>query len=841
MKKSFDLKKVLMQALPIAVFLVVALIYCKPALQGLQIEQHDFIQWKAMAKDAENYLAKNGEYPQWVNTMFAGMPSYNIAFNSNAIVPYYVVKVLSLWLPQPFMYFFMACIAFYFLSQVLRIRPWIGVLAALGFAYCSYDPIIIVVGHHTKMVTIALMPALLGALIMLYEKKYWLGGALAALFTSAMVVNNHLQIIYYMMIVIGFMTLAYIIEWIKKGEWKTLVTAGSIATVAAVLGALTCAVQLFTTYDYSKESMRGGKANLLSDTASATAAKTTTGLDIDYAFRWSYGIPETFTLLVPNVNGGASKSLGEESRFYETIMEKIQTGAIDQNSAQQVAQFGTEYWGDQPFTSGPVYMGAIICLLFILGMFTSNNRHRWWALAASLFGIVLAWGSNFMGFNSFLFEYMPMYDKFRAPSQSLVIPQLLFPMIGMIGLQHLLFNNQSNAQKAQILKWTGITMGAIILLVVFYYFSADFASANEKSALKEITASNPTLAAPVKDVFKAAGEDRKSLFGSDLVRSLLLIGAGFALLWLAFKQKIKPMVAIMALLVLSTFDLLAIGKRYLNDDSYAEKENTEADGYLAASNPGLYKALSSIQQQDPDIHFRVFNTTSDPFNDALTSAMVRSVGGYHPAKLSIYQDLIEHQLSKQNMNVYNMLNTKYFVVPGQQGPQVQQNPGAMGAAWFVKQLHFVPDARAEMKSLDSLNLTDTAIIQEMYRSEIKNNPVWDSAASIKLQVYDNNEISYVIIAPTNQFAVLSEVYYSRGWNAYVDGKQTPVVKTNYALRGVSIPAGTKLLELKFEPVSFKTGSLVTTISSVILLLLLAFAIFIEIKGSRKPTGNVEKV
>ncbi|HSC55384.1 MAG TPA: YfhO family protein [Phnomibacter sp.] len=827
-----DFKKWLPHVIAIGIFLVVTLLYCKPALEGLAIEQHDLIQWKGMAADAQQYLSKNGEYPLWTNTLFGGMPTYNIAYPSNIVIPVYLVKIMGLGLPEPFLYFFLACVTFYFLSQVLRINSWIGILAALGFAYCSYDPIIIVTGHHTKMMTIAIIPALLASVLLVFEyRKYWIGGALTALFTSTVVMFNHLQMVYYTLLVMGIMAVAYAIVWIKNGEIKRLITSASVSILAGVIGVLACAVSIFTTYDYSKETMRGGKANLApTDSLQSKAAKISSGLDVEYAFRWSYGIPETFTLIVPNAQGGVSKGLGEESHFYQAIMEKVQNRELDQNLAQQVAQFGTEYWGNQPFTSGPVYLGAIICFLFVLGMVHVKSMHKWWILAASVLGIVMAWGSNFMGFNNFLFEYLPMYNKFRAPSQSLVIPQLLFPVIGMLGLQQLLFSNEDEKEKLKSLKLAGIITAGILVLAAFFYFSADFSSGNEKEALKQIAVSNPSIAQPVKDVIKAAGEDRAGLFKNDLFRSFILIAIGFGILWVSLKQKMKPIIPVVVLLVLTAYDLLAVANRYLNAESYAEKDNTEVTNYLANSNPQLFKTLSDIKNGDTDSHYRVFNTTSDPFNDALTSAMVRSVGGYHPAKLSLYQDLIEHQLGKSNMNVYNMLDTRYFIVNTPQGLQAQQNPGALGAAWFVKNIHYVPTAAAEMQSLDSLNLKDTAIVNESFKSSIAAAPQWDSAASIQLAKYDNNEIEYAIKTVNPQFAVLSEIYYSRGWNAYADGKQVPIIKTDYALRGVAVPAGTQKLVLKFEPESYKTGSMVTNIASLLMLVVFVVGIYFERKN-----------
>ena len=629
------------------------------------------------------------------------------------------------------------------------------------------------------------------------------------------------------------MVVAYAVVYIRSGQVKRLFTAGSIALGAAILGALACAVNLFTTYDYSKESMRGGKASLVTDTSKNAPGKATNGLDVEYAFRWSYGIPETFSLIVPNVNGGASAGLGEDSKFYETLVGKVQSGQIEQGLAQQVAQFGTSYWGDQVFTSGPVYLGVIICLLFILGMTNVTSFHKWWMLAASVLGIIMAWGSNFMAFNEFLFNHLPMYNKFRAPSQSLVIPQLLFPIVGMMGLQQFIFGDTTSGEKWKNLKIAGIITGAVLLMVTAYYFTATFSSAREKDVIQQIGKTNPTIALPVKEVISAAAEDRKEIFKTDLTRSIILAALGFVVLWLYTKQKMKPVIPLAALLLLNAYDLLAVGKRYLNDDNYAEKDVTEAAAYLQQSNPQLYKALLSINQ-DKDPHFRVFNATGDSFNDALTSSMVRSVGGYHPAKLSIYNDLIENQLSKQNMNAFDMLDTKYFIVPGgEQGAMVQQNPNALGAAWLVKSILYVPDERAEMKSLDSINVRDTAIVDIRFKGDVPMPPLWDSSSSIKLTVYDNDLIEYDVNAPKQQFAVLSEIYYSRGWKAFADGKEIPIVKTDYALRGVSIPAGTKKLVLKFEPASYKAGRMTTNIASLLLLIMFAVGIFMEYRNRKE--------
>ena len=831
---KLDFKKLLPHLIAIGIFLIVALVYCKPALEGLSIEQHDTIQWKGMAKDPEDFKAVHGHYPSWTKSMFGGMPTYNIAFHSNAYVPYLIDRVISFGLPQPINYFFLACICFYFLAQVMRINPWISILAALGFAYCSYDPIIISVGHHTKMISMALMPALLAGVLLIYEKKYWIGGALTALFTGALVVHNHLQIVYYTIIIIFFITVVYAIRWIKQKDFKTLITAGLVAAVMAGLGALSCAVQLFTTKDYAKESMRGGRADLGDDKTSTTAKNG--GLDIDYAFAWSYGIPETFTLLVPNVNGGISRGLGEESKFYETLVGKVQSRELDQQLAQQVGQMGSEYWGPQTLgTSGPVYLGAIICLLCILGAIIADNKHKWWIIISCVLAIMMAWGSNFMAFNKFLFEYLPMYKNFRVPTLTLVIPQLLFPLLGALGLQQLLFGSLTEEQKLKAVKLTGIVTGVIVAFIGIYYFSATFMSPRDAEIIKNVQQDNPSLARTIKDVLAAAAEDRQGLFKADLIRTLFLLVVGLGILFAFTKKMLKPVATIIALMIVSTGDLLAVGTRYLNEEKYAEATDVEPQESVMVSNAPMYKALKSIEA-DKDPHYRVLNNAmGSVYDDALTSAFVRSIGGYHPAKISIYEDLRDNITRKFNMNVLNMLDTRYVIVPTEQGPQVQTNPDAFGPAWLVKNIRFVPDAKTEMASLDSNDLKETAFVQESFKADIKELPQYDSSAFIKLKTYDNELITYDIHAPAPQFAVLSEVYYASGWNAYADGNKIPIVKTDYALRGVAIPKGTKELKLTFEPESHKKGFAISAAMNYILVLLVIAGLAIEVIRNRKKS------
>lgn len=826
------LKQLQPHLIAIGIFLIISVLFCRPAIQGLVVNQPDLMQWKAMAQDGFNYKEKHGDFPEWTNSMFGGMPAYAIAFGNNAAIAPYLTGLLTFGLPEPISYFFLCCITFYFLSQVLRVNSWLGIAGSLAFAFASYNPIIIVTGHHTKMMAIAYMPGLIAALLLIFEhRKYLMGAALTAIFTSALVAYNHLQMVYYVLLVILCMGISYAIIWIRQKDMAHFTKAAGLSLIAGLLGVFSTATGLFTTYDYAPETMRGGKANLDASFTGDSTKAPTTGLDIDYAFRWSYGIPETLTMLVPNANGGASESLGEESNFYQTVVEKMNSRQIDQNLLQVIQRFGSEYWGEQPFTSGPVYTGALIFLLAVIGVVFADKKYTVWMVAASVIGIILAWGSNFMAVNEFLFNHLPMYNKFRAPSQSLVMPQLLLPALGILGLQAFFFGGKPADERLKKLKTAGIAATGILALAVIYYFSADYKSANEADIIKQIAQQSPEASNQAKEILNAAAEDRKGLFGSDLFRTLAIVGIGFALIFLTLRDKIKPGLLFVLISALVLIDELPVAARYLAEENYVEPENSDINNYVAEVNPQLYKVLQSMES-DKDPHFRVFNTATDPFNDALTSAKARSVGGYHPAKLSIYQDLIEHQLSKQNMNVFNMLNTKYFIVNGQNGLEYQMNPGAFGAAWLAREIMYVKDANEEMRALDSTNLRSVAVVQEKYKTDIAAAPLVDSTASIQLTVYDNDLVEYKVNAPTPQFAVLSEIYYSRGWKAYANEKEVPIVKTNYVLRGVSLPAGTSSLRLEFKPDSYYTGKKVTNAVELGILLLLLGAIFLEVKNRK---------
>lgn len=798
----------------VVVFLIAALIFCSPALSGKVISQSDVVHWKGMAQNLFEYKDKFGHYPLWTTSMFSGMPAYSIAIETqNLIQAGYFHYLFTLFLPKPFAFFFLACVSFYFLCQVFRINSWISILAALAYDYASYSAVIVAVGHDTKMLAMGYVPALVGALVLLYEGKYWLGGALTVLFTALLIGMNHLQISYYFLIVAVFMSLGYAYRWIKEKQFKHLALSLAIALVAGITGVLANATNIFVTYDYSKATMRNGTLSL--DTASNGQTKKA-GLPIDYAFGWSYGKSETFTLLVPGVYGGSSSGeLDGDSKLAQNLAAR----GVPEDQAAQFAQGMPSYWGPQPGTSGPVYLGAVMCFLFLFGMVYLKTWQKWWILAAVVFTILLSWGRHFEAFNTFLFNYMPFYNKFRAPSMSLVVPQLLFPLVGAMALQRVFFADDSREEKWKGLKLGALVTGGVMLVALMMYFSFDYKGDNDQNLIQYFQQLMQGQAQAATDMYNDLRDSRQGLFGSDLLRSIILIALAASLLAAFIKNKLSYTVAISGLIILNVFDLFGVGKRYLNEDNFVQP-----DQYDAVFTP----TQADLQIKQDTGYYRVLNLTQDVFNDAITSYHHNSIGGYHPAKLSITEDLLTYQLrNKQPMNVevLNMLNAKYIITGDQQSgqPIVQQNPAALGAAWFVKGLRFAPDGIGVMNALDNFTPRDTAVLAVSDQNRATAPAPTDSAATITLLKHDNDQMVYRSNNTANGFGVFSEIFYDRGWKAYIDGKETPIIRTNYVLRGLNIPAGQHEIRFEFRPASYYTGETIGMIANILIFLVLIAA------------------
>ncbi len=823
----------------IVVFVVVAAIYCKPALEGKVLQQTDIIHWKGVAQQSFDYKEKYGHYPLWTNSMFAGMPAYQVAMErTSAISLSYLHYIFTLGLPKPVCFFFLACLMFYIMCMALRINPWISAGVAIAYAYSTFDPIIISAGHDSQMLSIAYAPGVLAGLFLLYDKKYWAGSALTLIFSGMLIGQTHQQIVYYTLLIIGAIGIAYLVKCIREKQVKHFVIANALAMLCIAGGFASNALMYFTTYEFSKESMRSGKSELTVNPDGTK--KPTGGLDKEYAFNWSYGIGETFTLITPGIYGGGGREFTSPGKFAEKLSEL----GIPEDAAIQNTN-GSLYWGAQPFTAGPVYLGAIICALFIFGMFFLNSWHKWWMAAIVVFAIIMAWGKNFAGFNDFLFNYFPFYNKFRAPTMALVIPQLVFPLMAALALQQILFQNINKDLLWKKFKTSAYTVGGIIAILVAFYFTADFKGGRDSQIKDNFTSGmlrqaqgKPTpemqqqVTQSVQSIMKALQNDRKDLMGGDLLRSTLLIAVALTLIGLFIKGKIKAPLAIAGILLLSSYDVLAVGKRYLNDDNFIDASDYETNFTPTAADNTI--------KADPG-YFRVFDQTgNDPFADARASYYHNSLGGYLAARLGLYEDLINNQLRKGNKRVYDMLNTKYIIQQNPSNGQVAaiQNPDAFGACWLAKSIHYVKDGNEEMKALDSINVKDTVIIQDKYKSLISAAPVNDSTASISIVRNVNDTIIYKSSAKTNQFAVFSEIYYDKGWNAFIDGKKAEILRVDYALRGLSLPAGDHTIEFKFEPQSYKTGNTLAVIASLAAYLLLIAAAWFGWKNVNKTEEPV---
>ncbi len=822
------LRRILPHVIAFVLFLGIAVIYCRPALEGKVLQQHDITQWEGAVHQSQVFQQEHGHMPLWTNSMFGGMPTFQIGKDYNNVIPGYVHSILTLGLPAPAQFFFLACICFYFLCIVLRVNPYLGILGALGFAYATYNPVIIVAGHATKMWAMAYMPAVLASIILIFEKKYWTGTALAALFTATMIAMNHPQIAYYFFITVFIMTIFYIVNWIRAKQYKHLAISLALVLLAGVTGLMVNAGNLLSTYEYQKETIRGG-SSALTDTTVKNAVPQT-GLDKDYAFSYSAYISEPLVMMFPRMFGGSAQGSeidAEKSKALEAL------STLPQQLQQQLPM--RYYWGgisqDGRFggTSGPPYSGAVICFLAILSMFVLDGKHKWWALTAILFTCLMAMGSYFKDFNYFLFDHFPFYNKFRAPSMALVIPQLLLPMLAVLGVNAYI-NTHDKKTLLPKLKKGMIATGVVFVVMFLLYFSFDFMTPGDRDLMKTARGANqPQLLDAVKAFYDGLVADRKSLMLMDIFRSLGFIAIAFATLWLVIRQSLKPILAIAILSLFTFIDLIVIDSKYLNTETYQDDLGEGGNFRTGKADEALLADKS---------YFRVFNFSNDAFSEAVTSYHYNSLGGYHAVKLRLYQDLIEHQFSPQpNLAVLNMLNTKYFIQKDQSGvtQQVQQNEGALGNAWLVPHIEYVKNADAEMAAITHFNPKDTAFVQESFKASIPFAPVADSTASIRLDKNLNDVMDYSFNSSTNQFAVFSEIYYQSGWKAFIDGKETPIVKTDYVLRGLAVPAGKHAVEFRFEPASFILGEKLTTIFSIVLVILIIGAIVMAWWSNRKQS------
>ena len=811
--KSINFKAIYPHLIAVVAFLIVAVIYCKPALEGKVLQQSDNIQWKAMYEDQRKAKEETGTLPLWTNGMFSGMPGYQIAMEvDNPFSIGYAFTLLTFGLPKPFYFFILASICFYLLTQIMRINPYLGIFGGLSYAFATYHPILIGAGHETKMIALGYLPAFIGGLILIYEKKHLWGLAITALFTGLLISANHPQISYYGIIIAIFMTLGYIIHWVKARAFKTMIIALGIALLGGIIGVLCNIVVLATTMEYSKESIRGG--SVLADEKSNN---NKTGLNKDYALSYSFNIKEPLVMMFPRIFGGSTGNL-EVSEDKSKAIEALQQ--MPQELGQQLQGYLQFYWGGiTKGTSGPPYSGAIVCMLALLGLSFLPNKHKWWMIGATVLAFMMSWGSYFESFNVFLLDHLPMYNKFRAPSMIMVIPTFLFVMSAMIAAQHLLFEMEERSSER--FKKGLYVVGAIFLFAITIYFSADFKSEGDKMLIDQVSQiqdaqQREAIMPSVRNFTNGLQEDRKSLFINDFLRSLMFVLVAAAALWLTMKKKVKANIALLVIIAFSMIDLLFIDSKYLNASNYQDPMEYEQNFSASPVNIEILKDTSTYRV------FDISNGVETAFNgNALTSVFHQSIGGYHAAKLSIYQDLIEKQLYKfPNCSpTIDMLNTKYIIFRDPQSNQIsyQVNPNAAGTCWLVDTISIIKDPVKVMSSLDSLNIRTTAVIEKELKTNIS---TINNGDSIWLLNNKHDEINYQSNTSGTRFAVFSEVYYKDGWKAYIDGKETDIYKTNYVLRGLIIPAGKHEIKFEFKPSSYTKGRPIAIIASGLIWILL---------------------
>jgi hypothetical protein len=820
MLKNF-LKTALPHLIAVIVFAIVAIVYCKPALEGKVLQQSDITQFKGMAQDALQYREQYGHTPLWTNSMFGGMPTYQIT----GVVGYaYSIGILdrlfTLYLPEPISLFFLASICFYFLAQVLGFNSIISIVGALAYSYATYNPIIVTVGHITKMHAIAYLPFFIGSLFILFRKQYIWGLLLTSIATALFVQANHLQITYYGIIIAVFMSLYYLITWIKEKDVKAIYTTLAAGLIAGLLGLAVNAPILVSTYEYGKASIRGGSALVTKE--SKTNA---TGLNSDYALSYSMYTSEPLVLMFPNIYGGGADPNAVMDITQSKAVETLQQ--MQPEIGQQLQGFLNFYWGGIGFTAGPPYMGIVICLLALIGFSVQSNPHRIWIAATIVLACLLAAGSYLKGFNEFVLDHVPFYNKFRAPSMIMVIPTLLLGIMAMYGADAL---SKENSLKDILQKYkTGFVLIALSFVAVFaIYFTTDFKNEEDKQKLAQwsqmVTSQvkDPQAAAayitPATDLFNGLSADRKSLMKSDITKALLYLVLIAVLVFLSIKKIINQTIFFVGLGVLAMIDLFSLNTKYLKPDSFIEATENEAAFNLTPLDIALKKDTSNYRVLD------IRGGIQNAFNGgALIAYHHKTVGGYNPAKLSIYQDLIENQWYKfpNCMPTINMLNTKY-VISGNPASDTIPNKEALGNAWFVKGVQYQKDAASVMKALDTFNPKDIAIVEEKDKIADLSNIEVDTAARIQLVKNNNDDILYTANTSKKQLAVFSEIYYNLGWKAYIDNKETPIVKVNYVLRALVVPAGKHDIKFEFRPSSIDISKKASGIASILLWGLILF-------------------
>jgi len=789
------LKNTIPYVFAVILFVIVSVIYFNPILKGQKMKQSDITQFIGMSKEINDYRAEKGEEPYWTGAAFSGMPAYQLsAYYPND----YIKKLDNLlrFLPRPADYVFLYLLSFFLLLIALNAEWKLAILGALAFGFSTYLIIIFGAGHNAKAHAIAYMPMVLAGVLWVFQKRYLLGFTVTALAMALEIHTNHPQMSYYLGFVILILGIVKLIEAIKSNTTPVFFKQIAIIIFASVLGLGVNSSRLMAMKEYAGHSTRG-KTELTIE-ADGSPKKVTQGLSKEYITEYSYGITETMNLFIPRfMGGGTIESLDKDSEFYKAVKAKYGTKAANESSKQALT-----YWGDQTIIEAPAYIGAVIIFLFFLGLFLVKGYLKKWLVAAVVFSIILSWGKNLDFVTNLFIDYVPLYNKFRAVSSIQVIAELCIPLLGILALKEFFSKEISDEDKKLALKKSFYILGGISIFFMLFGSSL-FAF----EGFRDGTLSNYNI----EGLTDALISDRKSMLFNDSLRALILVSISFGILWFFIKNKLNETKAILAFAVIILFDLVSVDLNYVNDESFERAMNIEKPFQKNAIDTEILKDKS---------HYRVANLPN-PLQDGRTSYFHNSIGGYHAAKMGRYQELFDYQIAKNNMEILNMLNTKYFIIPNQQGKTgMQVNPYANGNAWFVTRIKPVTSADEEMKTLDSLQTKEVAVVDiSKYDLKLNFNTKRDSLATIVLIENDVTRLKYQSNTSRQEFAVFSEIYYKEGWNAYVDGKLTPHYRVNYVLRGMLVPSGKHTIEFKFEPTVIKNGNKITLTSYFFLLII----------------------
>lgn len=801
-------KKTLGVVLCIVAFALITLVYFSPIIQGKRIKQHDVEMHKGMSQEIVDYKAKTGEQSLWTNSMFGGMPAWNISVQQDSNLMNYVHKLLNVGFPHPFGAVFVSMLGFFILLLVLGCKTGVSFVGALAYGLTSYLFIIIGAGHNSKAMAMAYMAPVIAGILLTYKGKYLWGSVLTAISLALEVRAGHIQITYYLLLIVVCLVIAEFVETVKTKKYLEFFKASGILAGVAIIAIMTCTTTLYANYEFGKETMRG-KPVLTKDVENQT-----NGLDRDYVTQWSYGIGETWSLMIPNVKGGASAYIGGKNEALDAADPRFRS-AIAQQSA---------YWGDQPGTSGPVYVGAIVCFLFVLGLFIVKGKYKWTLLAATVLSILLSWGKNFMGFTDFFLDYVPGYNKFRAVSMTLVIAEVCMPLLAFLALAEM-FKNPDALKKNMRYFWIslGITGGLCLLFYALPQTFFSFLNKGEASQFQQLAKGQDGA---MYQMFATQLENvRVAIFRKDALRSFFFIAVAALVILLNVKGKMKTNMMFAALAVFVVADMLTIDKRYLNDSNFIDKRKFDK--------PFIMSEIDKQILNDKSLNYRVINLATSTFNDASTSYFHKSVGGYHGAKLRRYQDVINQYLSNTGddsfFKVLNMLNTKYIIYSRDNKLSYYPNIEAFGNAWIVGDIQWVATPNAEIDAIAATDVKNVAIVNEEFKDLVGDFMATPAEGTIKLVDYKPNQLTYNFDSSKGELVVFSEIWTKNGWTMKIDGVESPLFRSDYILRSAIIPAGQHEIVMRYEPSIWKVGNTIQLITSLLLLVGLALALYVSFR------------